>query len=475
MSEFEKNIKQQASGYLMDPDPGSFEQVMTALSKKKKNRFILILCFLLPLTLVAGSGAFIFNYFGTKDAQVTIRPLLPKDKISSSKKTKIAAINQQVADNKNSNYKNKLPNQSFRFSDSKKINEVKKQTSQSKKHSTRSTKDVNQIIYQPEEEHDTTLLNNEDEQKQFHQPDTLSTNQQKENKRFTLESNQTSNDILNKRIVSTPFQLSSNSWLKLPVSYSLPTLTRVDTPFVLMKRPDKIRRWSLGGYAQFGMTRNMFSANEDTTAGYSGPPYNSYYTNARKNTDKFLLGYSVGITVRFVPIKFLAIETGIGFSHYESNQVIYPASTSPNPGEPSLAWTQPGAVGGSTNYHNVYDYLTIPLHVYYQKKWNLIGIESGAGINFEIPVHTKSYTETVISDSSGAYYISKFTDNIKDSPLTFSVQAQVNFHLVFHVKKFSFYIGPAFKYRINSMFNDAYVIRQHSYLIGLETGVNYHF
>ncbi len=225
-------------------------------------------------------------------------------------------------------------------------------------------------------------------------------------------------------------------------------------------------KWSLGLFTQIGASKSIFINNNDSSG--------TGYTNIRTSTDQFLFCYSAGLSVRYSPVKFLAIETGIGFTHYESNQIIT------NGGAASLSITEQtdldtaltllSSSGNSKEYHNTYDYISIPLKLYYQKKWNWTGIKAGAGVLFDIPVNTCSY---VADENSGLSFLRK---EVKDARLNmFGIQASLNLHMVFHAKRISFFVGPVFKYRLNSMFDDQYIIKQHNYFIGAEMGIRYNF
>jgi len=222
--------------------------------------------------------------------------------------------------------------------------------------------------------------------------------------------------------------------------------------------------WFRGGGAASRFEINPDDANPSTSKGYSGN---------RSEGDRIQFGYAAGLSFRYAPLKFLAIETGIGYSSFSSREVIldnsfnalqydfYPETT--NVAVSSLA------SGTHKTYSNQYGFLTIPVRVYFQQKWKWAGFEAGAGVSLDIPVHERAYEMEM-------YQFMVLRKDVESSHLNpVSISLDVNINAVFHAGRFSFYAGPAFRYQLNSMYNSSYVIRQKPYFIGGETGVRINF
>jgi len=456
MGKFEKNIKSKANAFEMSPIPGSFDKVMEALEKKKKKRFILWLWIVIPGLLIAGGGIWMLNM----DADGFV------------KSNTVAHNNTTV------NYKN-----------TEEL-EAKKQNKKETYNTTGSTK--NDGLNEKE------ILN-----KKPTQNNTLQTKKQKStytNKTFTNKkqlSNATINSLhtntnnnVDNNISLVPQHTPQNNVILVPqrnkelfvlgnqsTFNKLPWLnnslrTNPDFTFKSIKYPPIVfsqnqHRFSLGIYSDLGVSKSIIIDNKNDSN-------SSTYTQARNQNDIFLFSYSAGLQFRYSPIKNLAIEAGIGFTHYTSNQVVMDANISMSSTDlenyPDTAITLFNTNTISKNYSNVYEYISIPIKLYYQNKWKWIGVEAGGGVIFDIPVHTKSY---VANENNGYSYYESTIDNSRLNK--FGVQVSANANVVFHFKKIGIFAGPTFKYRVNSMFDDNYIIKQHNYFIGGTIGVRYNF
>ncbi len=444
MRNFEKNIKNKAYAFQLDPMPDSFDKVMDALEKKKKRRFIFWLWILIPGFLIAGGGLLINQMYSSANAQVQAQSLKASHLLTVLFK-----------ENK----------QGLVHEDKYALTETTHTTTPENKMNNRPTSETqslasknNQPVFIKESSNQSAEFNNRNE------------------KSFVQIEEKTNMTQVPSREKWTPIIFSNPYFVTFPTHSSNPVYSRTQIPFtkstlpVIKSNSHQTGRWSIGIYSDLGVSKNIFINNKDS-AGFG-------YTNARQLTDKFLFSYSAGIQFRYSPVKWLAIETGIGFTHYESNQLLSNAgfswTTSGNNNDPDTALTlssvDPQSAFGPYEYQNVYDYISIPIKVYYQKKWNWTGIEAGGGIIFDLPVNTHSY---VADENSNMSYL---RHEVKTSRLNvFGIQASANIHLVFHIKKFGLFAGPTFKYRMNSMFDKNYITRQHNYFIGGEMGLRYHF
>jgi hypothetical protein len=446
MNSFEKNIKSKSDAFEMQPAQGSFDLVMDALQKKKKRRFIFWLWMLIPGVGV-GCGLLLINPF----QQTTPLQYLSKGSGAIPWSLKITPGNHPLlsltindftsGQKQNINGQGNLTKTNSPHKNIP-IKRVKKQTSYFTQH-VREQKTTPEII--PDNKHLPihTQVNTE-----------LLTDLNTRQPEVWVDIHQNGTNYLS--FIQKPNLIPIRTFT-IPASH--PYLTRSNHS-----------RWSLGVYTELGASKNIYENNVHVdSVGYQ-------YANIRTQTDKFLFSYSAGLLVRYAPVKFLAIETGIGFTHYKANQIISDAGV--NAGSVTIQDTfLPDTVATifsvtpvSKEYQNVYDYISIPLKVYYQKKWKWTGLEAGAGVVFDIPVHTSSYAA---EENTGLSFL---RNDVPSSRLNlFGIQASVNLHAVFHANQFSFFAGPVFKYRMNSMFDKNYIIEQRSYFIGGEFGARYNF
>lgn len=459
MRNFEKNIKTKADAFQMNPTPDSFDKVMASLEQKKKRRSIFWLWILIPGILIAGSGSIGLyqlllptslksNYIGQPTSIVPFK----------YNAEKMNMIEQKPASQTHSSHsETRSLNQ----------NEVINQTDLSQHNNTTKIPQHNTIqtkVKMAEEKTsnnvDTKYSNDITENNHLHSTTIATQNMDQNN--LTLFS------VRNKELFITtnkiiPYQLPSiDNSLRLN-----PNLVISSLNYPPIIRPEKFSRFSLGIYSDLGVSKAIFNdTNKDSIS--------SLYYNARNQTNIFLFSYSAGLQFRYSPIKCLAIETGVGFTHYESNQMVMDANISVSSTDleyypdTALTLSNPNAV--SKLYSNVYDYVSIPLKVYYQNKWKWIGLEAGGGIIFDVPVNTRSY---VANENNGFSFLEH--DVNKSRLNKFGVQLSVNANVVFHIKKIGVFAGPAFKYRLNSMFDDNYIIRQQNYFIGGQIGIRYNF
>jgi hypothetical protein len=448
MRNFEHNIQHKASDFSLEPASDSFEKVMAALEKRKKKRMIIWIWWLLIPGIAIGAGMmfpFIFN-----------------NSISPSSNPAIAAGK---------------PCSTIHATDSRNqisyIHSIPEELSSTQKKPAMTTLAGHQTT--------TGLTNISSNHRDVRiQSNTIPTN---ENSRVNKESEQ-----------FIPMELAESTWVNeskidhpvaerdiiSPVAITIPAFQKlqVNSPGIrstnftylnpkLRGVKEKYSRFSLGGYTDLGVMKSLFLENNY--------PSSADYTNTRKQADQFLFSYSAGLQFRYSPFKFLSFETGIGYSHVRSTQVIASSiGTWTTTGQPDPDTVMTGAFTSPSidtkEFDNIYGYISIPLKVYYQKKWNWIGIEAGAGVIFDIPVNTYSY------EADENNNLSYLRTNVHETRLNrFGIQLSANIHAVFHIKNLSLFAGPTFRYRANSMFDDQYIMKQHYYFVGGETGVRYNF
>jgi hypothetical protein len=462
MKDFEKNIQTKADAFRMDPLPDSFDKVMEALEKKKKRRFIFWLWFLIPGLAIGGSIGIYEIFSGTskpilayeqkqevinnneKIDQNISSPTDPKKKTNTTLKENTSTTNiveheqtlNNTIDKKGSFQKNRITSETA-----------------NRNNSINNTTIEDQVItshHQTEKHHDLITSNE---------------NHTTDSKNGVNSFREKETLIINPNMNFVSMFATSHSFS----SFKKQFIPKVQTSPLVYIKP-KFSKFSLGIYSDLGVSKSSFytTVPSDSTAKGS-------YTSARSSADKFLFSYSAGLQFRYSPIRCFGIETGVGFTHYESYQVIANGGTSPgsimDQNEPDTVLSFDSFNGPSLKeYYNTYDYISIPVKIYYQNKWKWVGIEAGGGVIFDIPVNTKSYAA---DENTGESYLKK---DLGGSRLNkFGIQAVGNLNVVFHIGNFSLFAGPTFKYRLNSMFDDHYIMQQRPYFIGVQIGVRYNF
>lgn len=240
-------------------------------------------------------------------------------------------------------------------------------------------------------------------------------------------------------------------------------------PRLMTKAPDRFYHFSVGAYLRIGATASHF---DTSGSGGINTASTETYTTTRSQNDKFTFSYSTGITFRYRPVRFLAIETGVGFNNFTSNEAILD-----NTGSALDITTFPDTtnfiatgIGTYKEYLNAYSYISIPVHLYFNYDWKWIGVEAGLGASIEVPVFTASYE----FDQSSNLMVMRHS--VSDSYLNnVGIVGEGKVHAVFHSGRLSFYAGPVFRYRFNSMFRSGYPTQQYPYFIGGETGLRVNF
>lgn len=459
MKNFERNIKTKAEAFQMDPMPGTFDKVMDALEKKKKRRFIFWLWFIIPVFAI-GATVSTYQIYSRRDHSAIAK--------NNTKETNLTRNEPSYSKNNNSpdsdNYSivttnNTNSNANLKRTDSENSTHsnpvVSTQKTEIKVEKNKSS-NTNSITKK------TDLILNDKKSSDI-----------ENNRREQSISITTTTNYSAVRFPLLVIPQTYSTFQKIPTATNTGALTKRNIPkvetrptfYILPKR----NKFSLGLYSDLGVSKSSF---------YTSIPFDSTtqgsYTNARSSADKFVFSYSAGIQFRYSPTRFLALETGIGFTHYESYQITTNGGVSPSSLVDQFEMdTVISLASYSSSYqesYNVYDYISIPLKLYYQKNWRVLGLEAGGGIIFDFPVNTKTY---VANENTGISYLKK---EVNGSRLNlFGIQAVANINLVCHIKEFSIFGGPTFKYRLNSMFDDSYIMQQRPYFIGGQIGVRYNF
>jgi len=443
MKDFEKYIQEKASAFEMNPMPDSFDKVMDALEKKKKRRFIFWLWFLVPGILIGAVGILGIqlnsNFSSQNTTASTNTPITSTNtsRVNTNNtqiKTRPTQTEELITDKGEGNI-TRVEKTNKNFLSEKNIRVIKDTTNK------QANNTVNNLNKKEDEQNNVSLY------------------------KLPL--------VHNFRIKEIGILGHVNHITNIPFGENKLLLGTTQIPNIHTNPVDfvspKTSKFSLGIYTDLGVSKSNF---------YTSVPVDSTpkgnYTTARKSADKFIFSYSAGLQFRYSPIKFLSIETGIGFTHYESYQIIANSSVTTSSlldqNEPDTVLSFASYSSSYKEYYNTYDYISIPFKLYFQKKWTFIGVEAGGGVVFDIPVNTRSYAA---DENTGVSYLVK---DVNHSRLNkFGVLAVANLNLVFHIGKFSLFAGPTFKYRLNSMFDDQYIMQQHPYFIGAQIGVRYNF
>ena len=440
MRSFEKHIKNKANAFQLDPLPDSFDQVMAALEKKKKRRFLFWIWWVFPGILLAGGSTCLYYFYPVShySASAQVVKTLPSHTLFHHP---VHHIREASTSSERSSENMQEHTEEIKTSIHTSLVDYTEKTT-NRHTETLTRQGIQNPLYTTTDINKQVIENKKDE------PESQQSTQA-ENRQDTL--------------VKSSFPASVQIPLSVPVlSIQKVAHIHTDTPTI---KTDHFKRFSIGAYTDLGVTKSNYENNVYVMGSSGTSPLFSSYTSSRQATDKFLFTYSAGLQFRYNPFRFLAVETGVGFTRVESYQIVT------NGGSPFTGlYTLATFSSGAQEYRNIYDYITIPIKVYYQKKWSWIGTEAGAGISFDVPVHTQSY---VVNDSSG---LSFYHDKLNGSRLNqFGIGVSVQAHAVFYVKNFSFFAGPIFKYRLNSMFDKNYAIRQYNYFIGAEIGIRYNF
>ncbi len=235
-----------------------------------------------------------------------------------------------------------------------------------------------------------------------------------------------------------------------------------------LKDHNHSKKWFISAYFNGFAAGSRFTDNPLDTTTIKSNEYIQY----RSYIDKPRFGYTVGGSVGYSPIKYLSIELGFQYTEFSSLEkpLGYPDINDPNiPKDPYpfyLSSYSEGQVFASN-----YQMLQIPLLFTFNWNWNksFIHVTTGPVLSYTSLFKGYEVTNQLKSLLVAPNYTSEFVENWGigiQSKLLYSYQILPNFSL---------YAGPTFQYRFNSVFNNAYIIRQNPYFIGLETGLRFHF
>lgn len=231
-----------------------------------------------------------------------------------------------------------------------------------------------------------------------------------------------------------------------------------------------VKKWvitaNFNGFAAASSFENNPNITDSATLSNTYANYRNYY-----NTPRF--GFSAGGSISFSPIKYLTIE--LGFQYAEFTSLEKPQGY-PNNSVDSLAPSDPfplnvSSINEGQVFASNFKMLQIPLLFTFNWNRGKSGIHISAGPTFS---YTSSFKGYVVSHSYASLQFSTNADSSEIQRFGIGIQVKVLYSYQI-LPNFSLYAGPSFQYRFNSLYDEMYLIRQHPYFIGLETGVRVHF
>jgi hypothetical protein len=463
-TDFEKYLRDEADAFSMEPGPGAMEKVMDALHKKKKRRGI-FLWFLFP-ALGLGMLFILLRTLPAGKHRQPVSVLHPEQQqpVSSSPSG-------NTSGNGSAPQTNDVPNSTISETGTQPVVPGNiagnKPVKQNETHREKTATDVpvnKTDVKTPPLKSPVSHLTSA----HTHIETPSATTTADSDNKFLLHSTR-------EQLPTTGLAVTHPGRIDVAVQLPGGFFPYSVAPRVQKPQTGLFYHWSVGAWFRAGATMSRFE--EETNAPIS-QQVSKNYASYRDTNDRFQLSYAAGLSFRYAPVKFLAIETGIGYSRITSNEPIldnttYALEDSFFPDTTNSVVNGTSSVPPTGIYksnRNEYSFLTIPLHVYYQNKWKWIGVEAGGGVSFDIPVQTRSYE---ISGTGNTMVLHSDVASSQLNPV--GVSLDLNLNAVFHVNRLSFYAGPVFRYQVNSLYRSTYFIRQQPYFIGGETGVRVNF
>ena len=477
MENFEKYLQEQADKFWMEPSAGTWGKIAERMEKEKKRRRLIwgifsVLVFGLLFTALGW-------YLGTQHIKHshTAKSLNVVDyKMIQTIKGNDRILSHDDASLNTTNYSNNgNSNNSATVYASGSVN--------NSKYTKKSWKNLSSNNWDTDKQNDQNQLAQNDNLNQFttqrsenaiydgleknnemhtHQMETYS-ELKNENSMIAISENdseQSNHTDVDKRDNNKEVLSASNNQLFVDT-------VNVKSKFTL-NDPNRTKKWFVSAYFNGFATGSRFTDNPlDTVTVKSGE-----YVQYRSYIDKPRFGFTAGGSVGYSPIKYLSIELGFQYTEFTSLEkpLGYPDNNDPNiPKDPYpfyLSSYSEGQVFASN-----FQMLQIPLLFTFNWNWNksFIHVTTGPVLSYTSLFKGYEVTNQLKSLVIAPSYSSEFVENWGigiQSKLLYSYQILPNFSL---------YAGPTFQYRFNSVFNNAYIIRQNPYFIGLETGLRVHF
>lgn len=480
-NDFEKYLRDQADKFWLEPDPGSFGRVLDALQReKKRRRFLFILFF--SLFGLGVCGGLLWWLWGnhssaTEIVQADTIVVSGQETIYENKQQNAIKQTEEKTGATNASSEIRVKNQT----ENKIVSEdtTENRIKENKKTELSSTGGITTSKTGKKKPENTTsqppVVLDEKTVQSSHSDDKNKlalTAELEKNAELTTQSEEQSGEV-NSSSIQTE-SLTETTTNNIQASETPAVVT--DTPKVKTQSrfldPNRTNKWVVSAWFSGFAAGSRFEHNPDT-AGNLNILSAQNYANYRNYYNILRFGFSAGGSVGYTPIQYLTIELGLQYTEFTSLEkpVGYP-----NQPIDSLAPADPYPINVSTvNEGQViatnFKMLQIPLLFTFNWNWGKSAIHVSAGATFSYTTAFKGYEVSSIfnqltyntkADSSS---VERFGIGLL-SKLLYSYQILPNFSL---------YAGPTFQYRFNSLFNNAYIIRQYPYFIGLETGLRVHF
>lgn len=223
---------------------------------------------------------------------------------------------------------------------------------------------------------------------------------------------------------------------------------------------------------------SVYNANSEATLSWM-----KQYLKNREQNDKALYSYNVGLKVERELGNGLSVSVGALYSivKFEEirlvNQVVIDSVSMVNNGGNPMTLAEADRYQlireqNRNSFDISFSSLEVPVQVYYTYTYKKMFYQATVGMAYSYLFKTRS----LVFDASDSLNVQETddakNDRLRQHNLLLMAGANVGYRMN---KRWSCYMGPVFRYSLNSIYSKDYIIRQQPYYLGLETGIRISF
>jgi hypothetical protein len=238
------------------------------------------------------------------------------------------------------------------------------------------------------------------------------------------------------------------------------------------------KQWHVTAVFTPQLFNSVYNANSEATLSWM-----KQYLNNREQNDKALYSYNVGLKVERDLGHGFSVSAGVLYSivKFEEirmvNQVMIDSASLVNNGGNPMTLAE-------ADRHNLvkeqtrnsfdisFSSLEVPVQFYYTLNRKKMYYQANAGVAYSYLFKTRS----LVFDESDSLNVQETDDAKNDRLRQHNILLMGGINVGYRIsKRWSCYMGPVFRYSLNSIYSKDYIIRQQPYYLGLETGVRFSF
>ena len=245
-------------------------------------------------------------------------------------------------------------------------------------------------------------------------------------------------------------------------------LSKQTTPLISSRNQS---HWSIMGVFTPQLMNSIYNANSDASLSWM----KKYIANREQN-DQALYSFNAGLKVEKTFGKHWSVSTGLLYSLVKFEEIkLVNAIVKDSQTIESFAQADKNKRVVEVNQDRFdisFSSLEVPLQVGYTVHHKKMCYQFTAGVSYAYLFQTKS----LVFDPKDSLNVHETDDagNNRLNQHSILLLGGINVGYQFS-KRWSCYAGPVYRYSLNSIYSNDYIIRQQPYYLGLELGVKYSF